>query len=700
MIKLKAVKKESFFAQIKHAYADAESFQSEQAERYGEAWDYFQGKAPAVVVKNGSNYVEPVLRDCIDRLLPQQMGIFTANENQAVIYRPTRPLIAGNGQPLPTSLIADAVNRRINEIYLRENNGYEVLSHAFLEALVSGGAFVKWFVEEETDEECITLDDWIPAQGLSPILEMFPDTDVSTLETKTVKVETINPQTGEEITLPEMHVKGKLDLLKITRKPQISHVNLNEMFVDRFATEISDARYVCHRQEYPIGQLLEMGFSSKLLESADAAEINAPLNKRTMMIDGLLHSDGLSIAESLDPMEKRVHLFEHFIYSSIPTGKTALYRVFATDKDILEVYECPVIPFAHGRAITISGSFLGQSMHDICKVYQDAITHTVRLQMDDNLKRVHPRFHAIKGEYDPRSLVDYRAGGIVQVSSIGAVQPETLYAVAPDFNSVLASVGGSRDRSVGTQASNQLETSSMNNVNSHTVSLLLGNQEIKDKRIAGSFARTLVKPMFEGLYRMLREESEDLLLDDGSTFNTADLPRVADFSIDVLTQGDAGVMVAVLSEAVQVAVAAQQQQLVNARAVIEEMLKATHITADQIARFLPPEQPPSEEDLAIIEQKKALELAALTAQLELAQAQAKQLLITTAKEEVRTSEMILDGASNRQREEEKSLREFQALELKAKDTGGKLAKIENDAVMGRAELELEAMQDRPVLIGG
>jgi len=706
MINLKSKKmaecKDQLFTQIQHAFADADSFKSEQGINYKLAWDYYLQKLPVKTIDYGSDYIEPVLREAVDRILPQQLNIFTASEAQAVAYRPLRQVFDAVGKPVNTSLVAEAVNAEINKIFLRENNGYEVLNESFTEVLVSGGAFVKWFIEETYDEEELNLQDWIPANVITPLLQEFPDTDLSVLESKEVKQEATDKM-GNRVEVPTMMVKGKLELLKINRNLKVTHANFNEVFVDENAMTVEEARYLCHRQVHTVGELLEIGFDEEAIKSADLADEGSDsLNKKDILVNGVFTNDS-TVSTSVDPMERRVYLYEHYIYSSMldKKGKTKLYQVFATNKEILEVYEKEAIPFAYGKGLTIPGSFLGNSMFNICRPYQDAISHFVRMNMNNITKRIHGRYYAVKGAYDVNALATYKPEGIVEVASANAVVPEPTHGTPPDFETMMSRVSLSCDRSVGLQSGNQLETKSLNNVNSNTIGMILSNQEIKDKRIAGTLARTLIKPMFEGIYRMLREEAVVLRLSDGSPFNTSNLPKLSNFAIDVSTETDDAQVVNTLVSAIQLAgqAASVPNSPLAIRPILTKIFKSSHITDEEIAQYIVPEQQPSEEDTAIMEAKKVLELDTLTASLENIKALTQKTVVDVAKAEVETTELLKDGASKRQREEEESLRKFQEAEIKAKSVGVELTKVENKNVIDRAELELEATQGRGVLIG-
>lgn len=670
------------FTQIQNNFESANNFKSMQAEDYKRAWLYYDGKMPLPVVENGSSYIEPVLREAVDRILPTQLNIFTATDSHAVQYRPMGMIIGKNGAPVNTTMVADAVNHKINEIFLRDNNGYEVLSNAFTEALVSGGTYTKQYVKEDYVEDCVEFEDWVPGTVLIPLMKEYPDTDFSVLEKKVVTEEIPNPiaqdplaemvtdaPATQEISIP--YVRGKLDLLRIERKINVDYVPFNEVFLDSSIIELKDARYLCHRQIFTVGQLIEMGFDEEKVKSADSYEQGSDyLSKKNLLVDGTFVDDNADgILYSIDPLERKVYLYEHFLYSSLLEGKTKLYRVFATNFEILEIHDADYIPFQFGKALEVPGSMLGNSLYKICGPYQDSLSHLQRMSLDNMTKVTHGRYYAVENMFDARSLMKWKPNGIINVKQQGAITPEVTHQLPAYFENIAARMSDSRDRSIGLQISNQMDAGSLNNVAAATVSMLLGNQEIKDKRIAGTLARTLVRPLFEVMYKLLREEAIDLNLKDGSVFNTADLPKLCNFTVDVTTANDEANLTGILMNVMQLdaQLAAVPGRVIDSRAVLVQIMKNGGLTDEQAMSYLPPPPQPTPEEQQKAMLMQQLEVEAAVENVELLKADKQHKAAEIARIEIEISEKIKNGAADRKREEEKSAREFIVTETKVKE---------------------------------
>lgn len=712
------------FTQITFAYEGSDSFRSEQAEDYIDAWKYYNLELPAQPIEGHCSYVSPVVRESLDRVITPQLNIFTATESSAVQYRPTGRILSKSGQPLNSSYIASAINKSINDIFLRENNGYEVYNEAFTETLLTGGSYVKWFVEEVNHEDTIEFEDWVPATVIETIMFEYPDTDFTQFEQKEEKIEMPNPQTGkvEKFSLP--FIKGKADLLRVERKVKVASIPFSEVVVDEMATSINEARYLCHSKIYSAGALISM-FPDKVdvITEADVANGLDSLDKRKLMVDGVFTESGdSSLTTTVDPMEKRVTLFEHYIYSSLLEGTSYLYRVYATHNDILEVEQVDNIPFAYGKAITIPGSFLGNSLYKLFKPFQDYKTNAIRVQQDNAAYLTYGRYTAVKGMYDRRSLLHNQPGGIVEVTQPGAVQPFQTHATPNNFESVYAKVAEDEQASMGLQAGMSFDPSSLNNIAASTMAMVMSNQELKDKRIAGTLARTLVRPLFEGLYRLLREEGVDLTLEDGSTFNTSQLPKVSNFAVDVTTATDEATTIANLSNVMQLdaQLSSVPNKSVDTRTVLKKIMKGMGMADDFVDEIMPEPVPPTPEQIEQAKVMQALEIEAKRVQVENMKAQTQGLVVGIAKAEVETSELIKDNEFARLRHQEDSVIKFQkadidlfkaqleqmALQLKGQEVAIEARKAEinemselNEIQLKAAELELERDQKRPVKIG-
>lgn len=657
------------FTQILHSFNDADAFKSNQAPRYMEAWNYYLAKLPMNPVKNGSSYVEPVLRDAVDQLQPSLMNIFTASESNAVRFCPTAPVLDVQGQPVNPSLLADAINSYMSTAYLRENNGYQTLSNAITEVLVSGHAYIKEFIDEERVEDCVEYEDWVPQEVVTMAIQEFPHSNLDSLETKTETIEVPQPMAvgdmPKTVEKERVYKKGKLELLRIERKVKIDYIPFNDVFVDPATLTLEDARYFCHRQIYTVGQLLDMGFDEDLVTVADSAdEANNELGKKRINVDGTF-SDDKANEEShiVDPMERKVYLYEHYIYSSLLEGETKFYKVFATHNDILEVHYAKKIPFQCGQMKPMPGSFIGNSLHDYCKAYQDSLSHLERVGTENYTNATHPKRYGVKGAYDKRSAMENRPGGIIEINTVGALVKEAPDLLPQSFDASVMRIQASRDRTIGAQAGNTIDGGSLTNVAASTVNMILSNEELKNKVIAGNIARTLVRPMFETIYNLYKDE--DLFIQVGNQqVKTSSLPSVSSFIIDVTTSNDYAKMSGVLLNLIQLDIQAAQapSSTLDRYSVMVEVAKSAGLTEDQVAKFIPAPQPPTPEQQAKAAEAEEMDRIGKMEALDKMKAENAKMAAEVAKMEQETAEMIKDKAAERKRAEEESVREFMRLE--------------------------------------
>lgn len=705
-----------FKTQLDTQLFNAISFRSEQIEDYINSYDYFLKTKPLPLGKHTSTYVAPVIETAHDRILPSVLDIFTSSENESVAYRPISSIYGKDGQMYNASLVADAVNKSISTTVIRENDGYEMLSEAFSESLLTGGAFLKWHIEEEYIEDCIEFDEWVPAEIVKQLHAEYPDTDFTKLEKRTKMLSTELPEEiraqaelqgqtlPEEIDTPTIQIKGKLDLLRIERKRKVVHVPFGDMFVDPHAVDVESARYICHRKNSTVGGLLAMGYDVSKIESADDIDTTEPTDKKRILWSGQMSSREDETVTTTDPMERHVFVYEHYVYSSLLNKKndhkSKLYRVLATYSEILEVEEVDEMPFAYAKGIAISGSFAGNSLYRKFKAYQDFRTEAVRTQADNARYTTYGRYTAIKGAYDRRSLLDNRPGGVIEETQPGSINLLPVHQTGQSFESVYAKVDEDYNSTLGSQVGDPFSAANASNIAATTVAMIMGNQDLKTKSIAGTIARTGVVPMYKGLYRLLRSEAIDLTLEDGTVFNTSNLPKLCNFVVDVTTANDDAMLTGAMTQMMMLdAQFGNAVTNLSAREYYLKTCKSSGMTPEEVESFVLKPQQPSPEDLQIMEAEKAMKIDAAAASLEAVKADVQLKAIEIAREEAMLEQDIQDRIAKRARDEEESLRKFQELQLKAEELGIELTKVDNELLIDREELKLETQQQRPVKLG-
>ncbi|MGL5582852.1 MAG: portal protein [Cetobacterium sp.] len=683
-------------AHIDRLYNNAQYGREEKSIRFMKAYDYYLARLPKPLMPDSPTYVEPVVAKAVDKVLPSLLNIFTENEQQAVVFRPQSAMV-----PAP---VADAVNKYINDCFLRDNQGYKLMNRAFREALITGDCFVKVYIEEKVYEEELELEDWTPTDALMPLLQEYPDTDIDTDDFE-MKDQMLDEQQGIIIVV----AKGKLVLKRIERKPRIDFIPFTEMYIDGMVEDIADAPYVCHRRTVTLGDMVEMGFDEETVMTANIASGAA---STTPLSTSKLINMSVFVAEqqyrdivTADEYQRNATLFEHYVRTSLldKKRKTKLYQVFSTGTEILEINEIERMPFCHGIVEELPGSFWGISFYDKFKNAQDLMSEHHRSIISAAHYSTYPAFMAVAGNYNRQSLLNLRPGAVVEVDQPNAVTPFVPFQLnnmlMDSYAKVEASTADDMMNSVGMSFDGQ----NLGGVSATAVAAAVHSGEMKDKKLAKCLALSLIKPMYELIYNIMRDEDLEVMLEVPSEegvqvqpLPSSQLPKRSEFFIDVTTVNDDASQMAQLANIMMSELQASQSPApsqvitpMNRYKMYKEMLKRSNIhnVEDYLTDPTPPQ--PTEEEMMLQKQIEERTQQLQMEQLELGNETLKADLMLKAAQianaEVQTDELIKDNAAQRMRDQEKSIIEFQKLELKKKEI--------------EAEIELEDEQGRPVSIG-
>ena len=664
----------SFQSQLQHSFHHSDQIREEAVDQYQESWLYYRALRPALLNGNqdGSSvssktsashmrgYVQPVLRDTVDSVMPSLMNIFCENEVEAVKYRPTSKYLQ-NG-------VAEAVNKTINNIFLRENNGYDSMYDIMLEGLVTGDCYTKVYLCEELIEEEIEFKEPVPLNILDIILEDFPDTDIEQFK--------LNEEKGTLTT------DGIATLSRLDRNIKVDYIPWGEVYVDALATNLEDARYVCHRTLSYVGIVKEQfPGSEEVIEAASTIQALGEADTSNLKLETLqqhVNKDD-DYKYSIDPAERPIYLYEHFIYSSYLSDddKSKLYRVYGTDTDILSIDEVDTMSLVHGKPISLPDSYWGISLHSLCKHEQDKLSELTRMISDSGSNATRGRYIAVKGQYDRRSLLDNRPGGVVEVNTPNVIDTFPYHPLPVAVESLYAKISDNAQTNKGNAVGLGLEHN-LNNVAASTVAMAVQNSEMKDKKIAKQLAHSLIKPMFEKIYNLIKEENLPLDYPDGYEgvkFTGSQLPKRSEFVIDVNTSNDsareAGQLMSVLQT--ESTLSNGESSIMGEQERYEiycAALTATGIVGAE--KFL---KDPSLDEATPeeVQEQELVRLASQRAQ-EIAIKQAEAELAKTIAETVQLQSEI-------ERSKEASVIDFKEVELKQSELDLEAAKINADIVM-------------------
>lgn len=647
-------------------YDDALEGRTDKEERFRKSYLYYMCLAPEKSQNEISAYVEPIVRKAVEAIKPSLMNIFTENEKKAVTFRPSA---------LVTPEIASLVDDKINNVFLRDNDGYSTIERAVTEALVTGDVFLKYYLDEKVITDEMEFEG-APVSMLEACLTEYPDTDLEKLP--------------EVLKTKDDMVTGTVTLIRNERTVKVEFVPFQDIIIGGNTEDIADSRYLCHRIRKTVSEMKALGFDEyKIDEAGTASDDTTSLSMKSLVNDGAFTSEGESASSSVvaDPEEREVFLFEHYIHTSLVDGKNSgLYRIYSTDKDILECELVDCIPFVHGVVERIPGSFWGISFYDKHGPAQDVASKHIRTKEAKALFDTYGRYQAVKGAYDRQSLLSNRPGGIIEVSSPQAVTPFQVSSSTGEGDSIFQHVLSSTREDVMSAVGVDVTGANM----SATAAAITANSaDMKDKVIARVLAYTLFRPLFKGIYNILRNEdmvigelpnpqfaeaeamaqeamaqgmdvSELAQIPPTIVIGGSQLPLISDFQIDVNTASDDSVLANQLIQLVTLK--AQMGPAISEDSFAKIAEKITGLSAQEILVYFPVAQP-SPEEQAMQQQQMQEQMEVAELQKDLLRAQVGESAARTAYEEQRTLEMIKDGDAKRQRDEEKSIQEFKRLEM-------------------------------------
>ncbi|EGH3087048.1 hypothetical protein IEA35_004582 [Salmonella enterica] len=535
--------KSKLYAHCEQSKKSAEGPRQQYLAKWVEAHQYKNCELPKATFKGEefpegvAPYVEPVLREAVKEALPQLLDSFTSDKRLAVSFRSRG---WNNNQKRN-----DLITANINKIFLDEQDGYGLIEKTINEALNPGSAFNKVFVDESTYHETADFPDWVElAEFVNQLAEEWkidPPVEfgdkksgkVNGFEWKSDKNEFTDPQTGQKVSQPLILIRGEIPLIKVDRKIKAEFVEAKDLWFDTSnGDDFNKSRYVCHRVLTTVGEAELKGYDKEKLAAA-------ALNDKDVMIDEYATIGDHFDNNSVDEKERKIYLYEHYIYSSLlhEKGEVRQYQVIATQHEILEVNEIPYFPFVHCKKEIEIGSFYGRGFFEEAKPYQIALTKKARQADVSAEKSLYHKYIAVKGQYNRESLLNNRPGAVVEQMSAGAVDVFPNHPLDQSFLLSYDKMQESADKSLrrGFGSANLEEIPP---IATATVAMGVYQDAQRGMLLSKTIARTYLNPLFSLIYETMRSEGWPLEDENGQVVQGVEMPSLYDLTVDVQTKGD------------------------------------------------------------------------------------------------------------------------------------------------------------------
>lgn len=457
-----------------------------------EAWEYFYGNLPLPVTVGSSKWVDRTVWESVNGTLQDVLNVFCEGD-QAVRF------VAENDLDTEGAKIATQL---VNQILLRDNPGYNVISSAAQECLVTRNSFIKFYWDECHKTRSEEVENVSP-EALQGYIQGLEDGGLEDLE-----VEVTENDDGS--------VSAAVTYSETVKRVKVEYVPNEQVFVDQHATSFEDAQYFCHRVRKTKEELLEMGFPEDEIDSFN--DWSDPMDSTQSTVawsrtDWRQDID-MDIGTDFDDGACQVWVYEEYMRTSmLNKGKdkeAKLYQIIRAGNYILSIEEINCIPFVTFCPYPIPGSFYGQSVYDITKDIQDLRTALTRGIIDNVNNANYGRYTAIVGAYDRRSLLDNRPGGVVEMQRDGAVQLFPYHNLPQGIDGLLTMTEDWKEQRTGVSKLGMgINPDVFKNDNAYaTVGLMMNAAQNRLRMVCRNIAHNGMMELMKGIYKLIRENGQ------------------------------------------------------------------------------------------------------------------------------------------------------------------------------------------------
>ncbi|RYF31682.1 MAG: hypothetical protein EOO23_01675 [Comamonadaceae bacterium] len=458
-----------------------------------------------------SSIVTSEVQDTIEWILPDLLDIFTSTD-KAVVFEPTRAEDVKG---------AEQATDACNYVFYKQNNGFLNLYTAFKDALQVKNCAVMWRKEKRRTKVVE------PVNGASMLMlsmllqEAGDDAELEGVEP--IQPQPIMSPAGplldpitQEPVMSEQLYKARISRYEEKTTIKVEAFPPEDLLVKRDWTTplLADCPYVCRNMPVTLSELHEMGFknvAAEDLDSSDEAGLSADGSFRQTRAGT---ADDTAINQELatdDEAMTRGYLRIEFVLVDYDGDGIAERRCIYRLKDkILSNEECADVPIATASPILIQHRWDGMSIAEAVSDLQVLSTELTRQMIDSGRLALNPRTKVMTdAQWAPMAniddLLDSRAGGIVRMKTGDAVQEMITPWVGGQMFPMLEYKDSMLEKRTGVSPHSQgLDPNSLNRGGAYETKVM-NAAKMRIKLIARVFAEVLMKPVFQGILKLLTD---------------------------------------------------------------------------------------------------------------------------------------------------------------------------------------------------
>ena len=448
-----------------------------------------------------SKIIASDVSDSVEWLLPALLKIFTSTD-KAVSFEPTTAKdVAG----------ADQATDACNYVFYKQNNGFLVLYTAIKDMLTVRNCAVMW--RKETKETVSSVPFKSATQDMLAMLLQEQDAEIEFATPSPMMGQDgqpiIDPMTGE----PVMAYEGRI---KKTEKRTICKVEAfspEDLLVEREWTSplLQDCPYVCRLMHVTMSDLAEMGLN---LDDDDSLEESSQPNGASTRLNDVNRTETTEYGSTEDYGDESMSdgwlRIEYVLVDMDGDGIAERRCIYRLDDKILKNEVVSHVPIATASPILNTHRWDGQSIWDMVSDLQKLHTELLRQTLNNLYLTNNPRTKVLTdANWSPLAniddLLDSRPGGVIRMRDPNAVTDQVTPFAAAASMPMLDYVQGMRENRTGvSRTSMGLNPDSLNNTaTGRQIDQSAAMQ--RTELIARIIAETLIKPIFQGILKVLTD---------------------------------------------------------------------------------------------------------------------------------------------------------------------------------------------------
>ncbi len=455
-----------------------------------------------------SDVVASDVQDSVEWILPALLNTFTSTD-KAVAFEPTKANEVKG---------AEQATDACNYVFYKQNNGFLVLYTAIKDALSVKNCAVHWFKESQ---EVVSSQPFKGAseEMLAMLLQEGGELEYANPEPAIGQdgQPLMNPMPdgmGGVILQPVTHYSGRI---KTTEKRVICKVeafNPAHLLIEKDWTSplLQDCPYVARLKYVSSSDLKAMKLNATP-DELKASDVEADANEDRLMSVDRQSNGGFASDSAEDDQDDLTYgwlRIEYVLADIDGDGIAERVKVTRLRDKILETEVVSHVPIATTSPVLNPHRWDGMSIEDLVGDIQKLHTEILRGTLDNLKLTTNPRKKLLTdASGTPMAnlddLLDSRIGGIVRMRSIDAVTEEITSFAGAAAMPMLEYVQGMRENRTGvSRTSMGLNPDSLNNTaTGRQIDQTAAMQRIE--LIARIFAETLVKPIFQGILKLLTD---------------------------------------------------------------------------------------------------------------------------------------------------------------------------------------------------